>query len=382
MRVGIGLNAIEGLPVIKEQNRFRHLLCLGASGTGKTTFFAHLIRQELKNACIILDPNGHLTEQIASYVPTERLIYVDKKHPISLNPLTRPYLNWSEAAKELIQVINASVKEVSPTQVALSVLMTRITKNALRVFSKEQMSLQYLMKFLDNSHARQRFNHDSYWKHFDDKGNREQVDSARRVSSRLSLYCDDLDLLPFLAGENALDIPSIAENRKVVIVNLDKFDDEATSFLGCLITNQIKSYYLNQAPKGGTPLFFYCDEFHLFISEHFGRFLAEGRKYNISFNFSGHSFANLNAFFQNMLLASHVKIVLNNDYKDAKILAEALQIKASEIINLPPFKAIARIGNINHRILLYKPPPVQPIKQEEIFPLIEPDYLGDDWMNI
>ncbi len=389
IKLGIGLNSSEGLAAVKEHDRYKHLLCLGSTGTGKTTFLANLILKELEHACIILDPNGHLTEYIAPFVPKERLIYIDKHHHISLNPLTRQYLNWSENAKELIQLINAVVGEISPRQAALTVLMTRITKNALRVFAPHELTIEYLMRFLDNKSERAKFSHDSYWMNFDAKGNYEQIESAKRVSARLSVYYDDLDLRPFLKGDNELDIAQIIQEKKVVIVNLEGFDDEATAFLGCLVTNQVKSYYLHQAERGGNPLYFYCDEFHLFITEHFDRFLAEGRKFNMSFNFSGHSFALLNKFLRSMFLRSHVKIVLQNEDEDAEILAKSLQIKATEIINLKPFYAIARVGNKNHKILLFKPPePLilfknRQIPQPEEFDFNSEGYnfLGDDWIN-
>lgn len=356
IKLGIGLDSSEGFAGIKERDRFKHLICLGSTGTGKTTFLANLILKELDNASIILDPNGHLTEFVGPYIPQNRLIYIDKNNHISLNPLTRSYLNWSENAKELIQVVNAAVSEINPRQVSLTALMTRITKNALRVFANEQLSIEYLMRFLDNPTERKIHYSDPYWRAFDDKGNREQVESSKRVSTRLSVYYDDLDLRPFLTGNNEFDITKIVKEKKIVLVNLDGFDDEATSFLGCLITNQIKSYYLHQAERGGNPLYFYCDEFHLFITEHFDRFLAEGRKFNMSFNFSGHSFALLNKFLRSMFLRSYVKIVLQNEDEDAQILANSLQIKTTDIINLKPFNAIARVGNKNHKIVLFKPP--------------------------
>ena len=385
IQLGVGLHSSEGFAGVDENDRYKHLLCIGSTGMGKTTFLANLIIKELEHACIILDPNGHLTDFVAPYVPTKRLIYIDKTNHISLNPLTRKYLNWSENAKELVQLINAAVGEVSPRQASLTVLMTRITKNALRIFGDEQLSIEYLMNFLDSPTERKKVS-DSYWLHFDDRGNHEQIESAKRVSSRLSLYYDDLDLRPFLTGTNALDIESIVNHKKIVIVNLDGFGDEATSFLGCLVTNQVKSYYLHQAIRGGNPLYFYCDEFHLFITEHFDRFLAEGRKFNMSFNFSGHSFALLNKFLRSMFLRSFVKVVLQNEDEDAEILAKSLQVKPQQIINLKPFHSITRIGNKNVTLKLFKPPDADtmffpPKKTDKSEPKIECNFLGNEWVN-
>lgn len=380
LKIGIGLDGKEGSAWVKANDRYKHLLCLGSTGMGKTTFLSYLIRKELDNACIVLDPNGNLIEQIAPFIPSDRLLYIDKRNPISLNPLSRGYLNWSENAKELIQLINAAVKEINPRQVDMTALMIRIVKNALRVFKEYELDIRHLMEFLDNDRKHLEFSSDIYWSTFDK--NREAKESCKRITARLSLYCDDLDLRPFLSGENKFNLTEIINKKQVVLVNCEGLDDEATAFLGCLVTNQIKSYYLHQAKVGGNPLFFYCDEFHLFIQEHFGRFLAEGRKFNFSFNFAGHSFALLDSMFRAMVLRSHVKVILGNDGDDAQVLSKSLQIKASDIINLKPFKAITRIGNKNFKIQLFRPPiatplpfnkPQRPIEEEFCF-------LGDDWI--
>jgi hypothetical protein len=356
MELGIGLKCKEGMPVVNSDDRFKHLLCLGSSGMGKTTFLSYLIRNEHKdNACIVLDPNGNLIENILPFLPKERIIYIDKHNPISLNPLSRDYLNWAENARELIQLINAAVKEVSPKQVEITALMTRLTKNALRVFKPNEQTIEHLMNFLDNDKLRKQIANDKFWTNFD-KSNWEARESCKRITARLSLYYDDLALRPFLDGHNQFDLDYITENKKIVLINCEGLDDEATAFLGCLITNQVKSFYLHLAKVGGNPLFFYCDEFHLFIQEHFGRFLAEGRKYNFSFNFAGHSFALLDDFFKAMILRCYVKVILQNDGDDADILSRSLQIKSNDIINLKPFKAFARIGTKNHSIMLHKPP--------------------------
>jgi len=381
LELGIGLDAKEGSPVVQKGDRYKHLLCLGSTGMGKTTFLSYLIRKEIDNACIVLDPNGNLIEQVAPFIPIERILYIDKHNPISLNPLSRGYLNWSENAKELIQLINSAVKELNSKQVEMTVLMTRIVKNAIRVFKEDEQHLTHLMEFLDKDKSRTEFATDPFWNNFD-KVNREAKESCKRITARLSVYCDDLDLHPFLSGKNNFNLTEIINNKKVVLINCEGLDDEATAFLGCLITNQIKSHYLHQAKVRGNPLFLYFDEFHLFIQEHFGRFLAEGRKYNSSFNFAGHFFALLDTMFRAMVLRCHAKVILGNDGDDAQILSKSLQIKASDIINLKPFHAITRIGNKNFKIQLFRPSlkiPIQFSKPQR--PILEElCFLGDEWI--
>ena len=148
--LGIPLRASDGLPVIEPADRFKHLFVLGSTGSGKTTFFLNLIKEEIGNALIVLDPNGDLAERVAGLAPKDRLIYIDKAHPISLNPLARNHLNKSEKANELIEVVNSAVMALTDDQqMPITVLMAKIIRNAVRVFSDEQMDIEYLGHFLE-----------------------------------------------------------------------------------------------------------------------------------------------------------------------------------------------------------------------------------------
>jgi len=148
--LGIPLQASDGLPVIESADRFKHLFVLGSTGSGKTTFFLNLIKEEIGNALIVLDPNGDLAERVAGLAPKDRLVYVNKNHPISLNPLGRDYLNRSENANELIEVVNSAVMALTDDQqMPITVLMAKIIRNAVRVFSDEQMNIEYLGQFLE-----------------------------------------------------------------------------------------------------------------------------------------------------------------------------------------------------------------------------------------
>jgi hypothetical protein len=388
IQVGIALTASEGLPVIETKDRFKHLFLLGSTGSGKTTFFLNLIKNEIDNAIIVLDPNGDLAERVAGLTPPERLLYIDKDHPISLNPLGRPHLNKSEQANELIEVVNSAVMALTEDQqMPITVLMAKIIRNAIRVFDDDQMTMAHLGQFLEYEAERKRVP-DAFWQNFDKKDskgwyvNREQIESAKRVSARLSLFYEDENLVPFIRGENEFNIPEIVAKKKVVIFNLYGLDDEITAFIGCLVSNSIKSYYLHQATRQSEPLYFYCDEYHLFINSLFSRFLAEARKYNISMNFAGHSLKQVDNKLASMILAScHVKVALNCGAEDAELLAREINIKPDEIQKLKPYEAYIGIGKKPHKVLTFPGPdtpaynPTKTAKPQEL------DFLSDDWIS-
>ena len=388
LKLGKTLIVSEGLPIVKNKDRFKHLFLLGSTGSGKTTFFLNLIKDEIDNAIIVLDPNGDLAEKVAGLTPPERLLYVDKDHPISLNPLGRPHLNRSEQANELIEVVNSAVMALTQDQqMPITVLMAKIIRNAIRVFDDDQMTMTHLGQFLEYEAERKKVP-DAFWQNFDKKDskgwyvNKEQIESAKRVSARLSLFYEDENIAPFIRGENEFNIPEIVAKRQVVIFNLYGLDDEITAFIGCLVSNSIKSYYLHQATKDSEPLYFYCDEFHLFINRLFTRFLAEARKYNISMNFAGHSLKQVDNKLASMILAScFVKVALNCGAEDAELLAREIGINPQEIQKLKPYEAYIGIGKKPHKVLTFPGSDVSPYKSKPVEKPRWNNFLGEEWIE-
>ena len=382
--LGIPLKASDGLPVIESTDRFKHLFVLGSTGSGKTTFFLNLIKKEISNALIVLDPNGDLAERVAGLTQQDRLVYIDKDHPISLNPLGRDYLNRSEKANELIEVVNSAVMALTDDQqMPITVQMAKIIRNAVRVFSEEQLNIEYLGQFLEYKSERKKVP-DRYWQEFDitPRGQRnEAAESAKRISARLSLFYEDENLVPFVRGDNELNIPDIVENKLIIVFNLNGFDDESTAFIGGLVSNAVKSYYLHQATKGSDPLYFYCDEYHLFINKLFARFLAEARKYNISMNFAGHSLSQVDRKLASMMLSScFVKVALNCGAEDAELLAKELNIDTGEIKKLKPYEAYIGIGKKPHKVLMFPAEKKAEYQPEHVVKEEELDFLGDGWI--
>lgn len=80
---------------IKTKDRAGHIYCLGKTGSGKSTLLLNMAISDINadNGLGIIDPHGDLSEEILSYIPSNRIkdvIYFnacDNEHPISYNPL-------------------------------------------------------------------------------------------------------------------------------------------------------------------------------------------------------------------------------------------------------------------------------------------------------
>ena len=385
IELGLPLTVSQGYPFCDRIDLYKHLFLLGSTGTGKTTYFLNLLNQVSDSGIIILDPKGDLAELSASLVDKNRLIYVDKNNPISLNPLSRKYLSKTENANELTQIVNASASEYNPDQFGVSVKMERILRNALNAMDSD-IDLEYLSSFLDSSAFRSKHFKDQlrplFWKEFEGSGvkNQQTRMSAERVTDRLSLLFEDENLKPFTSGENDFDIPKIVEDKKMVVFNLSNFDDEATAFIGCLVSNQVKSYYQHQASKKSPPLFFLCDEFQMFITKNFDRFLTQARSFNISCSFSGHDLKLVDKKLASLVLASHTIVCLGCGVDDSEIISKRIGVNQSEIMNLKKYEAYLAIGKNPHKIMCFPPPNIKPYSPPEIPEELEVNFLRNQWI--
>ena len=381
--LGIPLKASEGLPIVLPKDRFRHLYVVGKTQTGKSTFFLNLIKQELgSGAIIVLDPAGTFASAVAAIAPRDRLVYVDKNHPLVINPLDRP-LPWSEIANDFIEVVNNCVSGSTPS-IEITVLMAEIIRNAVRVMPDNKRSIEYLAAFLNYEHQRKQCADDTYWKHFDDRDNRgwyiyrEKRESAQRVASRLSAFYLDESLRKFTIGRNELDIKRIAEEKKIVCFDFKGLDSDLMIYLGNLVSTAVKSYYMREATTSSPPLYLYADEFHNFFSPAFNNMLAECAKFNISLNLAHHIFEQVDKKTIDMALGNcHTKVVFNCGYEEAERMAKEFQSKPETFLNLKEYEAQILIGNKTHHVLTFPPPKTEDYTSEKTF-----NFLRDDWIMV
>ena len=82
---------------LSPEARARHMLLIGATGTGKTTLLRHLMLSDIYagSGFALIDPHGDIATEIADSIPPEltgRAVYFDPadlSHPIGFNPVER-----------------------------------------------------------------------------------------------------------------------------------------------------------------------------------------------------------------------------------------------------------------------------------------------------
>ena len=354
--LGIPINLESGFADLQYGDVFKHAVIMGGTGKGKSTLLLNLMRQ-LEGAKIILDPYGSLAQTAYALHPGAR--YISKKTPLPLNPLRRDHLSLSESANELAEVLNTATKVTNQEQVATTVLMARLIRNAVRVGIKDLKKLSDVFYYEEERRKIQ----DHFWREFDATDRkgwykyRDERDSAKRISARLSLLTEDEHLYSFLQSGYDFDLKGIVQNGEVYIFDFRGFDDFITAFIGGLVATYVKSYYLHQAREQGPPLFFFVDEVHLFFSPLFSRFLTDARRYNIA-----------------TFLTLHTKSQVSREFAD--ILDHVIHTK---IALRDGFQADISIVEKDNRVLLDPPPDIDP-KDIPVSPRY--NFLADRWITV
>ena len=371
---GQTLRVSDGLAEIKD--RFRHCYVLGRTRSGKSAFLANLISQELEECVLVLDPVGGLADTVCALAPKDRLILIDKNHPVVINPLDRE-APWAESAKELVEVINACITATTSSPES-TVLMGEILLHAVKVL--ETRHIEALADLLTYEAERHKYQNDKYWKAFDARDlkgwliNKEKVDSAKRIAARLSAFFIDPALKRFTVGRNAFDVKQFVLQRKIVVVNLRGFDDGAKIYLGNLITHAVKTYYSHHATETSPSLYLYIDEFHSFLTPFFDEMLAQSGKFNISVNLAHQNHLQLSKATLGAILGNcYTKVVFSCGYEESERMAKEMGIRPQEIAKLGKFQAMIGIGNKPHLVRTYPPP--------EAPDAAPPYFLSTDWIQ-
>jgi hypothetical protein len=295
INLGTTLIASQGLACVDIADIYRHVYTLGNHRSGKTNFFVNCFDQLKEHAFIILDPSGELAYQIAGLADKDRLTWVDKEHPLTINPLKRRSLSRGDLTKDLIEIIDNCVTSTSQS-VEITPMMEEVIRNAIRIFNEEDMQLDYLCDFLLNERTRVKYRGDKYWLDFDEKDKSrygykkwQHRDSAQRIATRISALYDYDDFKHFTIGENQFDLDNIISNKRIIIFNLQGFNSDSMLYMGNLIMCAIKGHFTRLKGFNKTPMFVMVDEFYQFMTPAYKTMLTGASKHNIGMFLCHHS---------------------------------------------------------------------------------------------
>lgn len=307
----IGVNRTRGSErtiAVTVDHLLQHVVVLGQTGTGKSTFELSLLMQHLRNghgACLI-DPHGDLADQLLARLPPERekdlivMDMADRKHPIPLNLL---WWRTEEERDLIIDELLSQIQRIYRDPGMTGPIYERHFRNMLRLLMGDKPSQGNPYTLLEFSRL---YQNPAFRGHLLKAVNDEQVHDfvhemekitygdyradniAPYITAKFGRFLQD-SLLQLVLGHGrmALDFQGIMNRGGVLIVKLARgqFGANVADLLTAQIVSRFRIAAMSRAeiPEDQRkPFFLFVDEAgSLAKDESFAQLLSEARKYKL-----------------------------------------------------------------------------------------------------
>jgi len=375
--LGANVHARQSTPIrLSAEQRTRHLHCIGASGTGKSTFLRNLITQDIANGegLAVLDPHGDLIDQILGVIPEHRI-----KDVILLDPSDETAaigFNVLSAHSDLEKTLLASdlVSVFRRLSQAWGDQMEGVLRNAILAFleSTRGGTLSDLRRFLLDAKYREKFLptvQDADLRFYWEKGFTQLSGnkSIGPVLTRLETFLSPKPLRYLVAQKsNRLDFARMLDEGKIFLAKLSEgaIGKENAHLLGSLLMAKLQQTAMaRQRMAAGVrkDFWIYLDEFQNFITPSLAEILSGARKYRIGLTLAHQELRHLE---RDREVASAVmsnpgtRVVFRVGDADARALEHGFaHFTARDLQNLGTGEAIVRVERSNFDFNLSVPFP-------------------------
>jgi len=288
-----------------EDDRRRHFYVVGQTGTGKSTFLAGMIKQDIQNGkgvCVI-DPHGELVSQVLAFVPRERVEDVvlfdpsDVERPIGLNLLE--YSRPEQKTFVINEMIDIFDKLYDMRQVG-GPMFEQYMRNAMLLVMAHPESGSTLLEISrvlsDPDFRRFKLDHCSdpivvnFWVKEAEKAGGEAAlaNMVPYITSKLTSFIANDIMRPIIAQQkSSFNIREAMDQQKIVLMNLSKgsIGELNAYLLGMVMVGKILISAMSRVdiPEAERKDFYlYIDEFHNFTTDSIVSILSEARKYRLN----------------------------------------------------------------------------------------------------
>lgn len=389
------------------KDRFEHTYIIGKTGMGKSSLLEHMALYDIEcgMSVIFIDPKGDSVRKIYEQCTDHsRIQYISIESPVIINPLNKEGYRLDNLIQEFIQILDVLITLTSSNPES-TVLMREIITMAMQSIKNEKnKNIKYLTELLLYQKKRKEllaelakidFNGEEYiyWKEFDTR-NSDKVDCAKRVASRL-LEISRGEMKKFVVGKNELDIASIVNTRKILLIDTSRMNRNSKIYLSNLVVYSLLSY-IEFAEHKTIPLQMYIDEFSIIVSTLFSELLARSRSSKVGFTLAHQSSSQLSPKILGDIIgnvSTHICFRCGDD--DAKKYSSLFGVKSQTLLDLPKYQAFVRIGTDNMLIETFPPKLPNPslnienhsevklISNQQPLQFSEPsiDLLRDEWIS-
>lgn len=299
---------IENIIRIKDDDRRRHIYCIGKTGTGKTTWMQNMALQDIiaGNGVCVIDPHGDMIDWLLERIPKVRADDVihfyppDLDRPIGLNLLdAKTPAQKDMAVAEMISIFYKLFDPTGANQIigpmfehymrnAMLALMADDASGATlieipRMFTDKEFRDYKLTKVTDPA-VRQ------FWlqEYTQSQRGQQSADMLSYVVSKIGRFLSN-EMMRNIVGQkdSAFNLREVMDHKKILLVNLAKglTGEINSNLLGFILVSKIQMAALSRADspeKDRQDFYLYIDEFQNVTTDSISTILSEARKYKLN----------------------------------------------------------------------------------------------------
>lgn len=375
----LGHNVYRGqqTPVcMKRDDRFRHFYVIGQTGTGKSSIFQTMIRQDLRNGdgvCVV-DPHGSLIENVLPFVPKSRIDDViifdpsDIERPMGLNLLEAT----TDEERELVALDSMNLMIKLFDEEIFGPRIQDYFRNGVLTLMADPAGgtlVDIVKLFTDEAFQRAKVAHvknpvvKSFWTNQMAKtGAREKAEIIPYFAAKFGAFITNATLRNIIGQtKSAFDFSHVMEEGKILLMNLSKgtTGEINSKLLGLIIVSKLQTAALRrqkQLTSGTVPndFFLYIDEFQNYVTDSIESILSEARKYRLSLNIAHQYISQIDtsgekkgvnlkdAIFGNVGTMMCYKI----GAQDAEYMAKEMSpaFTDQDLVNIDKYKAVMKLS--------------------------------------
>jgi hypothetical protein len=340
---------------IKDEDRRRHVYCVGKSGSGKSKLLELMIRENLNKGqgLGILDPHGDLIDNCLQFVPKDRIKDVvlfdpgDVENPIAFNPLggvadeykmqvTIGFIqifkrlfgnNWTDRLEHVLRYTTLALLD-SPNTTVLSILKMLTDKNYR----------QTIVSRIDDSVVK------NFWvSEFAGWSEKFDAEAITPLLNKVGQFVSTKMIRNIIAQpQSKFDIREIMDNEKILFMKVSKglLGEENSSLIGSMIITKLYQAAMERQDMKEDErkdFYFYVDEFQNFATDTFYEILSEARKYRLCLTLAHQYMGQLSPMIQKTVFGNCGTIInFRLGSEDSPVLEQEYTpiFQARDIINL------------------------------------------------
>ncbi|MFC1711137.1 type IV secretory system conjugative DNA transfer family protein [Patescibacteria group bacterium] len=285
---------------IKREDRRKHIYIIGKTGTGKSTFIANMVINDMRNreGLAIIDPHGDLCEILLNYIPSYRLNDVcyldpaDTKNPFRINPLEIKEKEHAELVSSGIVAIFHKLYSYSWGPRLEYILRNTI----LTLVNRPGSTLVDVPKILADDNFRRRVVEKlednvlkGFWlNEFNKMSPKLRSEAISPIMNKVGQFVTSPMIREIIGyPHSTIDLEEFMNKGKILICNFSqgKLGEDNAALLGAMFITKMQLAAMNRVKvpeEKRKDYYLYVDEFQNFATNSFIKILSEARKYRLN----------------------------------------------------------------------------------------------------